>query len=97
MISAAPGGTPVPRVYEYTRVYERTGPGTNDPMPEQLTTPRELLAAYLRQMLWIERQLADELLPRLREQAHSPELRHGFDRHDDRHQLQRQLQQQQRR
>jgi ferritin-like metal-binding protein YciE len=50
-------------------------------MPEQLTTPRELLGAYLRQMLWIERQLADTVLPRLREQAHSPGLRHGFDRH----------------
>lgn len=50
-------------------------------MAEQLTTPRELLAAYLRQMLWIERQLADDVLPRLREDAHSPDLRHGFDRH----------------
>ena len=50
-------------------------------MAEQLTTPRELLVAYLRQMLWIERQLADDVLPRLREQAHSPDLRAGFDRH----------------
>lgn len=50
-------------------------------MAEQLTTPRELLAAYLRQMLWIERQLADKVLPRLREAAHSPDLRRGFDRH----------------
>lgn len=50
-------------------------------MAEQLTTPRELLAAYLRQMLWIERQLAHDVLPRLREQAHSPDLRAGFDRH----------------
>src|SRR5436305_10549 len=32
-------------------------------------------------MLWIERQLADDVLPRLREQAHSPDLRAGFDRH----------------
>ena len=50
-------------------------------MAEQLTTPRELLGANLRQMLWIERQLAYDVLPRLREQAHAPDLRHGFDRH----------------
>lgn len=50
-------------------------------MAEQLTTPRELLAACLRQMLWIERQLAYDVLPRLREQAHAPDLRAGFDRH----------------
>jgi ferritin-like metal-binding protein YciE len=50
-------------------------------MAEQLTTPRELLAACLRQMLWIERQLADDVLPRLSEQAHAPGLRAGFDRH----------------
>jgi ferritin-like metal-binding protein YciE len=50
-------------------------------MAEQLTTPRELLAACLRQMLWIERHLADEVLPRLSEQAHAPDLRAGFDRH----------------
>jgi ferritin-like metal-binding protein YciE len=50
-------------------------------MAEQLTTPRELLAACLRQMLWIERKLAEEVLPRLREEVHSPDLRHGFDRH----------------
>lgn len=50
-------------------------------MAEQLTTPRELLAAYLRQMLWIERQLADHVLPRLSEGAHSPDLRRCFDRH----------------
>lgn len=50
-------------------------------MAEPLTTPRELLAAYLRQMLWIERQLAGDVLPRLSEQAHAPDLRAGFDRH----------------
>ena len=50
-------------------------------MAEQLTTPRELLAACLRQMLWIEQQLADEVLPELSEQAHAPELKRGFDRH----------------
>jgi ferritin-like metal-binding protein YciE len=50
-------------------------------MAEQVTTPRELLAACLRQMLWIERQLADEVLPELSEQAHTPDLRRGFERH----------------
>jgi ferritin-like metal-binding protein YciE len=50
-------------------------------MPEQLTTPRELLALCLRQMLWIERELAYDVLPRLSEQAHAPGLRAGFDRH----------------
>jgi ferritin-like metal-binding protein YciE len=50
-------------------------------MAEQLTTPRELLAACLRQMLWIERKLAEEVLPDLREQAHTSDLRRGFDRH----------------
>jgi ferritin-like metal-binding protein YciE len=50
-------------------------------MTEPLTTPRELLAAYLRQMLWIERQLAADVLPRLAEQSHAPDLRRGFDRH----------------
>lgn len=50
-------------------------------MAERLTTPRDLLGARLRQMLWIERRLAYDVLPRLREQAHAPDLRHGFDRH----------------
>src|SRR4051794_7395666 len=55
--------------------------GTTGSMAEQLTTPRELLAACLRQMLWIERELAYTVLPRLSEQAHTPDLRAGFDRH----------------
>lgn len=50
-------------------------------MAEPVTTPRELLAAYLRQMLWIERQLAWHVLPHLSEQAHAPDLRAGFGRH----------------
>lgn len=50
-------------------------------MAERLTTPRELLGARLRQMLWIERRLAYDVLPRLREQAHAPDLRAAFDRH----------------
>ena len=50
-------------------------------MAEPLTTPRELLAACLRQMLWIEQRLAVDVLPELSEQAHAPELKHGFERH----------------
>ena len=50
-------------------------------MAEPVTTPRELLGAGLRQMLWIERRLAYDVLPLLRQQAHAPNLRAGFDRH----------------
>ena len=50
-------------------------------MAEPLTTPRELLAACLRQMLWIEQKLAEDVLPELSEQAHAPDLKRSFDRH----------------
>lgn len=50
-------------------------------MAELLTNPRELLAARLRQMLWIELQLAEHVLPELREQAHAPDLQWAFERH----------------
>ena len=50
-------------------------------MAESLTTPRELLAACLRQMLWIEQQLAEIVLPELSEQARAPDLKRSFDRH----------------
>jgi ferritin-like metal-binding protein YciE len=50
-------------------------------MAQELTTPRELLAGCLRQMLWIEQRLANDVLPELSEQARSTELRHGFERH----------------
>jgi ferritin-like metal-binding protein YciE len=50
-------------------------------MAELIATPRELFAARLRQMLWIELQLAEEVLPQLLEQAHATELRFGFERH----------------
>jgi ferritin-like metal-binding protein YciE len=50
-------------------------------MAEPLTTPRELLAACLRQMLWIEQQLADEVLPELSERVNALDLKRGFDRH----------------
>ena len=50
-------------------------------MAEQLTTPRELLAACLQQMLWIEGQLAEDVLPRLSIQAHALALRIALGRH----------------
>ena len=50
-------------------------------MAELLTSPRELLAARLRQMLWIELQLSEKVLPDLREQAHAPDLKWAFERH----------------
>jgi ferritin-like metal-binding protein YciE len=50
-------------------------------MPEQLTTPHELLAVCLRRMLWIERKLAEEVPPELSERTHASELRRGFERH----------------
>jgi ferritin-like metal-binding protein YciE len=50
-------------------------------MAELLTNPRELLAARLRQMLWVELQLSGRVLPELLEQAHATDLRQGFERH----------------
>jgi ferritin-like metal-binding protein YciE len=50
-------------------------------MTEPLTTPRELLAACLRQMLWVEQQLADQVLPELSERVRSNDLKRSFDRH----------------
>ena len=44
-------------------------------MTEPLTTPRELLAACLRQMLWVEQQLAEDVLPELSERVHSIDLK----------------------
>jgi ferritin-like metal-binding protein YciE len=50
-------------------------------MAESLNTPRELLAACLRQMLWIEQQLAESVLPELSERARATDLKRSFDRH----------------
>ena len=50
-------------------------------MADSPTSPRELLALRLRQMLWVELKLAEEVLPELLEQAHSTDLRYGFERH----------------
>jgi ferritin-like metal-binding protein YciE len=46
-----------------------------------LTSPPELFAARLRQMLWVEVQLSEDVLPKLHEQAHSTDLRRAFGRH----------------
>src|SRR5690348_9638369 len=74
-LSRAARDTPV------QRVYGTPAAGTAGGMGEPLTTPRELLAACLRQMLWIEQQLAEKVLPELSERARSPDLKRRFDRH----------------
>jgi ferritin-like metal-binding protein YciE len=74
-LSRAARDTPVVRVYG-SRV-----PGRAGAMTEPLATPRELLAACLRQMLWVEQQLADQVLPELSERVHSIDLKRSFDRH----------------
>lgn len=48
---------------------------------EPLTSPRELLAARLRRLLWIELELAEEVLPALLAAAHALDLRYGLERH----------------
>ena len=50
-------------------------------MAEVLLSPRDLLAARLRQMLWVELQLSQKVLPKLLEQAHATDLKHAFGRH----------------
>lgn len=50
-------------------------------MTELFTSPRELLAGRLRQMLWLELTLAGEVLPTLRGEARSTDLRSGLERH----------------
>ena len=50
-------------------------------MAEPLTSPRDLLAARLRQMLWIELTLAEDVLPELLAGSRTTSLRFGFERH----------------
>jgi ferritin-like metal-binding protein YciE len=50
-------------------------------MAEPLTSPEELFAGRLRQMLWIELELAERVLPELMESAHASELTYAFERH----------------
>jgi ferritin-like metal-binding protein YciE len=48
---------------------------------ELLTNPRELLAARLRQMLWVELRLSEDVLPELRRDARARDLQWAFERH----------------
>ena len=50
-------------------------------MAEPIPTPRDLFYARLRQMLWIELTLAEEVLPQLVETSWSSDLKYGFERH----------------
>lgn len=50
-------------------------------MAEPLTSAEDLFQARLRQMLFVELKLADEMLPQLLEQAESTDLRWAFERH----------------
>ncbi len=50
-------------------------------MSEPVTSAADLFAARLRQMLFVEETLADEVLPRLLREAHSTDLRFAFERH----------------
>jgi ferritin-like metal-binding protein YciE len=46
-----------------------------------LQTPHELFARRLRTQLWVERTLADELLPLFREHVHSTALTYAIEHH----------------
>jgi ferritin-like metal-binding protein YciE len=50
-------------------------------MAEPARSARDLFHARLRQMLYVESKLADEVLPRLCREAHSTDLRYAFERH----------------
>jgi ferritin-like metal-binding protein YciE len=50
-------------------------------MAEPVVNAGGLVEARLRQMLWIESKLADEVLPRLLREAHSTDLRYALERH----------------
>lgn len=58
-------------------VYGRRAAGT----PGSVTSPRDLLALRLRQLLWIERALAGDVLPKLHADAHQADLREKLGRH----------------
>jgi ferritin-like metal-binding protein YciE len=46
-----------------------------------LRTPHELFARRLRTMLWVERRLADEILPMIYEHVHAPDLKYAIEHH----------------
>jgi len=47
----------------------------------KISQPRELLAHKLATMLYVERELADKVLPELLEEIDNPQLRHGIETH----------------
>ena len=55
--------------------------GNDAAMAEPLGSAGELFEARLRQMLFVELKLADEVLPQLLEQAGADDLRYAFERH----------------
>jgi ferritin-like metal-binding protein YciE len=48
-----------------------------------IAEPRELFLHQLRTMLWLERQLADDVLPALLDSVHAADLRWAVERHLD--------------
>jgi len=58
-----------------------TAPRTTRSVAGPVTTPRELFSARLRQTLWVELRLAEEVLPPAVGQARATALRFGFERH----------------
>lgn len=49
--------------------------------PAPIDEPRKLFLHRLRTMLWLELRLAEEVLPRLRDRVHAPDLRWALERH----------------
>ena len=49
----------------------------------QMSTPRDLFLHELGDILYVERKLAEEVLPKLIQEVQSPELRKGLERHLD--------------
>jgi ferritin-like metal-binding protein YciE len=49
----------------------------------QMTTPRDLFLHELGDILYVERKLAEEVLPKLIQEVQSPELQKGLERHLD--------------
>lgn len=50
-------------------------------MPTTISEPRDLLVTALTEMLYVERKLADEVLPELQSQIKTPEFKQGVARH----------------
>jgi len=50
-------------------------------MAEPVTSVEDLFRARLRQMLWVELKLADDVVPQLLEESYSTDLRYALERH----------------